>query len=1242
MSGSDGQGALWVTDGARAKAEGAHFLALEQNLVLSAGAGAGKTWSLVTLAVHLLAGAREAGPPLKPGELCMLTFTDKAAGEMRRRLRERLDHLASGKDVSAEEEVLLGSFARLHRPFPTPAEWRLLRDAVGGAEVGTFHSLCVQLLRRAPAGSGVDADFVLLDETEAGELVSGCAEEVILAALDAGDSSVAELVAELGFGDQGSGTGLVAELVTLLSRVREEGLDAASLGIETAESIGARFAAAVRDLGGELLEIRASDGRGILAATCAGIEALLPALTPQALWDPATRAALQEALDLGERAVEEEARSRRPAGTRSPGPPFKRLKKRLLAGDDPLSLLSLAAAARAAPFEHTVRRLLGELQRVHAEALERQGALDFTGLLIRARDLLRDHPSVRRAAQARYRALLVDEFQDTNRLQLELVTLLAERRDGAPREAMDQAALAALPLEPAFLCIVGDRKQSIYEFRGADVSVFGLAERRILSEGGRREFLQTNRRSSPELLEVFNTTFAGVMAPEAEARDYEVDFRDGDRLTAHRPALDAGPAVERLRTDWSEKAGEIREQDARVVARRMALLLGEDGPECVATGDGGRRRARGRDVAILFRSFRAVELYRQALLREQVPHRVVRGRGFHGAQEVLDLASFLALAADPEDGLSLAAVLRSPMVGLTDASLLRVSEAGAGRLGLSALEPGRLEPQALTSGERARLELLRQLVLQLSPEAHRLGLAPLLRAVIAETDLRVRLAGTPYAEQSLANLDKLLMLAARRDAAGRSDCASFARELFALADAAPTEAQAETLDAADPRAVVLLTVHQSKGLEWPIVVVPDLGGRLSPPERGRIRYDRTHGLSLRPWDPISGQRCTSERWETLGQEATRRQIAERKRLLYVAMTRARDLLVLSGARPKRDGGATWDRWLEGALQGCSEQVATLQLPWDQPPLSPTPGPVTAGGPTEGWERALARLEGRLQRPPASEVILPVTHLQDFARCPRCYVESRLHGLSSARSGHLGADERQESRVVSESAGPAEDARASGSAVHRLLELVPLREWGTPPLTLEVTLSEQAWAEGLPPGARGTTEVVAKVSRFLQTRFAKDCARRGEGLVQRELPFLLRLDEGASGSPAIFLKGTIDLLVEGEGGVVQVVDYKSGRPPEEGLKGHRFQLAAYALAAWELSGRRARVQAGLSFLSETDPEPRWDESLPEPQALAKELLETARELVATLGGHPPVRQTSGRSCVVHGAGAALRARRTPAC
>ncbi len=369
-------------------------LRLERNLAILAGAGAGKTYSLVTMCLHLLGGARTGHEPISCTELGLLTFTEKAADEMRSRLRERLDHLANGK---ADEPALCDSFTAAGLQFPLPKRWRTIRDELGGATIGTFHSLCTQLLRRAPPNSGVSPHFELLDERDARALVRDLVERTLLARVERG-SQLRTLVAEIGFGR------LVDGLVPIATRIREEGVAPDFVHVADGPTLRAQFEETVAALQARTRATQPAthtqreqlqDYTQVLSrVTFASLEADLGAL------HVALKGARGQVGELRE-ATE--------------------------------NLAQIYAACLLAPFEAEVRELLVDIATAHEEALASRGVLDFTGLLVQARNLLRDFPDARRDAQARFKALLVDEFQDTNRLQLELVLLLAERRAGAPR-----------------------------------------------------------------------------------------------------------------------------------------------------------------------------------------------------------------------------------------------------------------------------------------------------------------------------------------------------------------------------------------------------------------------------------------------------------------------------------------------------------------------------------------------------------------------------------------------------------------------------------------------------------------------------------------------------------------------------------------------------------------------------------------------------------------------------------------
>ncbi|HRI54225.1 MAG TPA: UvrD-helicase domain-containing protein, partial [Pseudomonadota bacterium] len=547
---------------------------LRRDRVVQAGAGTGKTHALLTQYLHLCAGLSAHGAPLAPRAICALTFTDKAAGEMRERLQRRTTAIVRATADAAspaalpaallqlQEVDLVQTAAALDRPLPGLAEWEQILAQLPGAPIGTFHSFAASLLRRYAALAGLDPDFTLLDEDSARALPVESSERVVLGALEgrlppaagAPDGSAqptaeqaALVVSEYGFSGGPSAEGGTVEALGHLHRLRgEEGKDAAGLADSYRPAVleaelGRRRGAVLAGLA-ELARLAEQLGPGS-AERVLELVGLRDALAAS-LQRP-EEAALAAALPLGELVLQgiKKLRAKKDGGAQDE---LAQLKERLKTAVEEIT--ALHKSLRAAPLALALEGLLAPVSRAYDEAKRAASALDFTDLLQKARDLLRDHPAVRAEAQARFAVLLVDEFQDTNPLQAELLELLAgPLTGGAPRE-------------PGRLYIVGDRKQSIYEFRGADVAAYTTLCDRLLAGGADEETLSRSYRSRPALLHFVSALFASVMSGEPPAGPASGTGQPAppffvrwdaqrDPLQAVRPADPAmpGPAVELVR-----------------------------------------------------------------------------------------------------------------------------------------------------------------------------------------------------------------------------------------------------------------------------------------------------------------------------------------------------------------------------------------------------------------------------------------------------------------------------------------------------------------------------------------------------------------------------------------------------------------------------------------------------------------------------------------------------------------------
>jgi ATP-dependent exoDNAse (exonuclease V) beta subunit len=818
---------------------------------------------------------------------------------------------------------------------------------------------------------------------------------------------------------------------------------------------------------------------------------------------------------------------------------------------------ALAAETLAGPQKAEVAALVADAEARYASRKRSARAVDFDDLLVLARDLLSRDAALRAELRGRFRAFLVDEYQDVNGLQQEILDLVCGPGD---------------PPGPVRVA-VGDPKQSIYRFRGADVSVFARLLARFAAGQGRVLALQENHRSAPGILDLVNEVSSLAMrpAPGTPPRDDEIAFADRDRLLATRPA-GAGPPCEVIDDGGGGTSAERRRREARGLAGRIrAIVTGAAGVavrERAPDGTEQPRRPRWGDVAILFRRLTRIGEYERALRKAGIPYRLARGGGFYQAPEVRDAGELLATLFEPNDAGAWAAVLRSPMCAVSDGTLFLLGRVGFARLGW--LEPEALAeavarvadgplrpvsgppPAAVPSDEWERLVRFLDTWRDLRSVRDRLALPDLLRRAVSALDLDAAHLAAPGGERRLGNLEKVIGVARRFEQDGGT-AAELAEHLRAMAARPPREPEA---DLPEEDAVAILSVHQAKGLEWPIVLVPDLGAPPRP-DRRRAALDEEGRLCLSFFDR------EREAWENgaalveAREEERRAAAAESRRLLYVAMTRARDHLVLSGEAGR--AGDTWRALVEAALAARPELARRIPL------LEAASAEV---GPQLGQDaKSVASLPQEIVPPSLAPAPAPaairtaVTDLAEYARCPRRHWFSRTLGLAEPRAGTEGAPDDDPAR-----------ATARGTLAHAFLAEADL---GAPPLERHAQHEATAARRGYDPSSRPVRRIAGEVSRFLDGPAGRALAAAArEGRLRREVPFLLRLD--SAGVPGCYLVGAIDALVEDRRGALTVVDYKYAVPRAGAADRYRVQLAAYALAA-SRAHAAARVRARLQFL-----------------------------------------------------------------
>ncbi|HXV76356.1 MAG TPA: UvrD-helicase domain-containing protein, partial [Candidatus Polarisedimenticolaceae bacterium] len=879
------------------------------NLVVVAGAGTGKTSLLVERVLNAVGSAR-----VGIDEIAAMTFTEKAAGEMRERLAEQLERLSSfarGHGVPDDGEAAR-SFDHLAVALSLPRETIAERATVAlerleRATVTTIHGFAADLLRGHPVAAGVDPDFVV-DTGEKAERLRREVWERYLADELGREAPRRDLWKRL-----------LARVT--LADVERAAFAMADYDLPTSMLHPPFELPTARALLGE--EVRPIvDGLDALLARESGLAASARSYFTRAR-DHLSDFLVAEHRDWIAR-IDADAPFANRIRDGEPPSSFRRLtgfpreEAGRLARESRGFLRSLLAIDDDAAV--WLLELLAPFVIAFREAMLRQSLLTFDGLLVLARDLLRRVPAVRQQVKQRYRMLLVDEFQDTDPVQYEIVLLLGERAGGAADDAF------AVELEPGKLFVVGDEKQSIYRFRGADYTAYERATDRVIAGGGRRLELSANFRSVAGVVEPVNRLFGAGPDSRWRTSPYQPCYR---AIHAVRPD-ESGAATElwTLRLDGAPPAETRRRAEGELIAEQIDRAVREGA-------------ARPREITILLRAFTSLAPYLRPLRHRRIPFVVDGGRDFLERPEATQLIAAIRSLARPSDPVALLAFLRSPAGSVSDEELSRYADHG-GRWSFDERPDAARFP--LIS---RRLRLLREM----ERETAELPADAAIRHVIERTGMLPLNAAAFEGPQRVANLAKLAAVAGEMARDGQLSLAEVADSLES-GRLAELESEAPLADDAID-AVRVSTIHRMKGLENRWVILPDLArfapGSSQSVTAAAVRSPVGQTLAL----TVGGKSSSGAVW--LRREDRRHEIAEELRLLYVALTRARDRLVVVAGPTSREAP-----WLD-ALR-----------PWGFDPDAP---------PEDGARLCDGRVLHRVLRPVAEERPLE-PHLHGSAE-PAC-------------------------------------------------------------------------------------------------------------------------------------------------------------------------------------------------------------------------------------------------------------------
>jgi ATP-dependent helicase/nuclease subunit A len=1076
------------------------------NFVVRAGAGTGKTSLLVERALNAI-GSDVA----TMDSIAAITFTEKAAGEMRERLAVGLDRLRTLARDGGKVD-LAGEADRAYRYLVETAG--VARDEVARrclaamerldeGTVVTIHGFCAELLRAHPVEAGVDPGFAV-DSGERAESLGHDVWEAFVRRELGPEANRAELWERLLSSFSLSGVGETARLLARFAV--PAGLLEANGGGSALEPLRTEARVLVDGLDSWLA--REGDLTKLGSKCFRGLRKALDALATADV--AAFRKVLQAEGDLADRV---EGTGGLGGARKGAGEAAVDAAKRL--GDEARALCRGLLQVDDAAFGLLVRAVK-PFVREYRERYLRRGLVGFDGLLVLARDLLRDHPDVRRRLKQRFRLLLVDEFQDTDPLQYEIVLFLAEEPDGEAREPFRAR------LDRGRLFVVGDPKQSIYRFRGADYAAFSRVVKHILDEAEGEELsLVGNFRSVPGVVDSVNELFAHPRGCWSPAEDYQAPY---DPIDAVRPAAGREPAVD----VWTvELADDVRAADRRAAEGRVIA-------EAIEQWAGPGKGLGYEKITLLFRACTNLSYYLRALRERNIPFVVDGGRDFLRRPEVAQLMATLRAVSRPNDQPSLLAYLRSPAGAVSDVELA-----------CYAREDGAWDWSTEPHSDRfPNLANAFRTLRDLETETRDLPADRLVRRLLDRTAMLPLGALAFEGAQRVANLQKLA--AAVGDLA-RDGTLSLEEVIDALEEGRLEEIESDRPLADDAAEAVRITnIHRMKGLENDVIIVPDLARRdwsgrdTSDPVCVPVTQEGTRLLAVRCGDLTNSARA----WHEI--ENRRHEDYEETRVLYVALTRARERLVLIAARPS--GNSTWLRALEPWGYDAAHPPADGELLAGgrvrhrlcEPPSRPTPKETKA---PEAETRAVSAYEEA------------VAKLRDEARPPL-----------SAPSALEDADSVEREPPTSKTLG-----RETGEVLHRLLERWDGKERDRMREDLEAQCGDTARERGVV-----AADLQREAAEILDAFLASDLAHRF-GRVERigaEVPVLVR-DEKTGRT----YRGSIDLLYRDAGGEIVVADYKTDRETDVDRLGSRYgqRLGVYADAVRRALDLAAPPRAELWML-----------------------------------------------------------------
>jgi len=1110
----------------------------DRSFVVEASAGTGKTRTLLDRILYLVLERGPDGAPVRLSRICAITFTEKAAGEMKVRLRQEL------------EKKLLDAGA-------SPDYLERIREALDDLEtasISTFHSFAVSLLKERPIEAELDPRFAALDDLRSELFFREVWEPWISRALME-RHPVLEKALRNGF--------RLLNLVNLAKALRQNWLNIRELACDPPPS---------EEQAREEIESRLRQAGEYLQNVTNPKDKLAVCLGKALIW-------LEHPAEEGHE-LSKPGGSGIAANWTGGKEMVKEVQGFLREVVDFRALYAKMPGQRL--FHEVVCWIKEDFMKGEWEKRKRSsGLLDFDDQLRLARDLLLQNKTVRREFQRQYRTLLVDEFQDTDAIQWDIVLLLASTD-------IEETDLAKLKPEPGRLFIVGDPKQSIYRFRNADIETYLqiVDTHRLKFLGLEHLKLTTNFRSVPSILRFVDAAFKSAMNPDEETRAYQPEYlafgNQGYRNPPNSPNSNSNswtptnsnssstsssswtPTVHLLGDIGSEsetklKTLEVVENESRRIAN---LILEVNGSESWKVEDPGERdgdgwrSARFGDIAVLLPVLTHAHVLEEKLRDLGIPYVLEGGKFYYARSEVSTAILVLRAIANPNDSVALYGSLRSIFFGLSDEDLLRA------RIGGLPLDYRKEIPRE--SPLWRPYEIFRDL----HRRRYERRASETFEVLLRETRAREVLAAR--GSQSLANLSKL-----GRTLRAFQGIATFSQvvDLLGMINEEELAESESRLMEERGNAVRIMSIHKAKGLDFPIVIAAALGlGTVSRAKDVLVGKTGERIFSIKIGSKDFGMQ--SSRWQELADKEKKRENEELVRLLYVALTRARDHMVLSAHTASRRKIEDSMRFVPNTektrlnplnlfLEDCYSGKSNMAQLLDAERLDVRAQKTQRAQSTQivDWESIVLRecreLSDLVVNVPASENLKAAAQADEELAAGESLPEDRMPESAANRSVRLGVafHRAMERADFSASDAPAELVREMATQLRLDAESARLLQ-----SMMQATLSSEV---------------------LDQVRAAAGARRK----VMREVPFMRHLDSAA------IEEGKIDLLFEREDGWV-LVDYKTDWVSEKGGDPASFFRNKYAAQICEyvaaLRARSIPVAAAYLLLARTGSAIRIDQ------------------------------------------------------